>query len=402
MCCLTAILGMIGFDLNLLEGGRDFAVRPLTREEALELMALPFDSLDSLLPIASQLRDQHKGRVLTYSPKAFLPITNLCRDRCSYCTFRRSPNDPKAKTMTLEEVDQVSRTAAQRGCIEALMCLGDKPEAVYPSYRDQLRAVGAGTTVDYVIMSCEAALKAGLLPHTNAGLLSKSEMARLRPLNVSMGLMLENISPRLREKGQAHAAAPDKDPQLRLEMIRQAGELDIAFTSGVLMGIGETTTELIDSLLALRDVQNEFGHIQEIIVQSFRSKPDTPMRDWIDPDDQQLAQVLAITRLMMPNMNIQAPPNLSPRAHALLIRAGINDWGGISPITADFINPEAPWPEIEALSATCGELGYRLQARLPVYPEYYRDAERKQRYVDCALHQRLEEMEARLKHALST
>ena len=388
--------------MNLLESSRDFVAAPLQRDEALQLMHLPLDSLEPLLKQAGQLRDRLKGRVLTYSPKAFLPITNLCRDRCSYCTFRRSPNDPKAKTMTLEEVDQVSRTAAQRGCIEALMCLGDKPEAVYPSYREQLRAVGAATTVDYVVMSCEAALTAGLLPHTNAGLLSKTEMARLRPLNVSMGLMLENISPRLREKGQAHAAAPDKDPQLRLEMIRQAGELDIPFTSGVLMGIGETTTELIDSLLALRDVQNEFGHIQEIIVQSFRSKPDTPMRDWIDPDDQQLAQVLAIARLMMPHMNLQAPPNLSPKGHALLIRSGINDWGGISPVTADFINPEAPWPQIEALAASCGELGYQLRARLPVYSEYYSTAERKQRYIDSALHQPLETMEARLQHALST
>jgi 7,8-didemethyl-8-hydroxy-5-deazariboflavin synthase CofG subunit len=388
--------------LNLLESSRDFVADPLQRDEALQLMNLPLDSLEPLLKPAGQLRDRLKGRVLTYSPKAFLPITNLCRDRCSYCTFRRSPNDPKAKTMTLEEVDQVSRTAAQRGCIEALMCLGDKPEAVYPSYREQLRAVGAETTVDYVVMSCEAALAAGLLPHTNAGLLSKSEMARLRPLNVSMGLMLENISPRLREKGQAHAAAPGKDPQLRLEMIRQAGELDIPFTSGVLMGIGETTTELIDSLLALRDVHNEFGHIQEIIVQSFRSKPDTPMRDWIDPNDQQLAQVLAIARLMMPYMNLQAPPNLSPKGHALLIRSGINDWGGISPVTADFINPEAPWPQIEALAANCGELGYQLRARLPVYSEYYSTAERKQRYIDSALHQPLETMEARLQHALST
>ena len=358
----------------------------ITREEALGWLHQPLDALEPLLQLATGLRDEIKGRTLTYSPKVFLPVTNLCRDRCSYCTFRKSAKDPAAKTMTIAEIGEVSAAGQRQGCKEALMCLGDRPEAVYPSYRDMLRRVGVDTTAAYVALACRAALEQGLLPHTNAGLLSFDELVMLRPLNVSMGLMLENISPRLRAKGQAHAAAPDKEPALRLRMIEQAGELKIPFTTGVLVGIGETVEELLDSLLAIRTLHQRWGHIQEVIVQTFRRKPDTPMRDHPHMSDLELARVLAVTRLLMPEMNIQAPPNLTPLGHRLMIAAGINDWGGISPLTQDFINPEAPWPHLEALASTCREEGYVLAERLAIYPDYLAQPD----YLDDALRPQVE------------
>jgi FO synthase len=351
----------------------ELSLKDIGRREALALLAEA--ELETLLREASELRDRHKGRHLTYSPKVFLPVTNLCRDKCSYCTFRKSAKDPAAKTMSLAEIAAQSRQGLALGCKEALMCLGDRPEAVYPSYRELLRRVGVETTAEYVELACREALREGLLPHTNAGLLTRAELIRLRPYNVSMGLMLENISPRLREKGQAHAAAPDKDPVLRLEMIENAGALKIPFTTGVLVGIGETAEELVDSILAIRDLQARWGHIQEVIVQTFRTKPDVPMRDHPEMSDVELVRIIALARLLMPEMNLQAPPNLTPQGHRLMIRAGINDWGGISPLTKDFINPEAPWPHLDALAATCREEGFTLGERLPIYDEYLRDEE---------------------------
>lgn len=342
----------------------------LSSADALRLLSTPLDQLDGLLQAAGQLRDGRSGRTLTYSPKVFLPVTNLCRDRCAYCTFRKSPRDPGAKTMSLDEIAQVSEQGARMGCAEALMCLGDRPEAVYPSYRKMLRQINLETTVDYVYQACLQSLDKGLLPHTNAGLLSQSEMARLRPVNVSLGLMLENVSPRLRQPGMAHAAAPDKEPALRIRMLEEAGQLKIPFTTGLLVGIGENAQEQIDTLQEIARIHRAYGHIQEVIVQTFRSKPDTPMRDHLEMEDWELVRLVAVTRLMLPDMNVQAPPNLTPSAHRMLIRAGINDWGGISPLTQDFINPEAPWPHLEVLRQTCEQEGYRLAPRLPIYPEY--------------------------------
>ena len=364
----------------------------LDAEAAYALMEWPLEALDGLLEVASALRDRHHGRHLTYSPKVFLPVTNLCRDKCSYCTFRKSAKDPAAKTMSLDEIADWSRKGHQLGCKEALMCLGDRPETVYPTYHEILRRVGVETTAEYVELACRASLREGLLPHTNAGLLTRAELERLRPVNVSMGLMLENISPRLRQKGQAHAAAPDKEPALRLAMIEQAGELRIPFTTGVLVGIGETARELADSLLAIRELHQKWGHIQEIIVQTFRTKPDVPMRDHPEMSDLELAKVLAISRLLMPTMNLQAPPNLTPRGHLLMIRAGINDWGGISPLTMDFINPEAPWPHLDALAETCRQAGYTLGERLPIYPEYLRGDE----FLDPTLRGAVESAQQRI------
>jgi 7,8-didemethyl-8-hydroxy-5-deazariboflavin synthase CofG subunit len=348
----------------------ELARKVLDATRALALLETPITELDGLLQAAAQLRDERFGNRLTYSPKVFLPVTNLCRDKCAYCTFRKSPRDSGAHTMSLEEIHAVSSQGARVGCIEALMCLGDRPEAVYPTYQQFLRRLGHETTADYVYAACEQALAAGLLPHTNAGLLTKAEMARLRPLNVSMGLMLENVSPRLREKGMAHAAAPDKEPALRIRMLEEAGELKIPFTTGLLAGIGETAAEQIDTLLEIRRIHERYGHLQEVIVQTFRVKADIPMRDRLEMEDWELVRLVAVARLMLPHMNLQAPPNLTPLAHRMLIRAGINDWGGISPVTQDFINPEAPWPAIEQLSAVCADEGFSLQPRLPIYPEY--------------------------------
>lgn len=342
----------------------------MTPSDALRLLQTPIAELDSLLQAAGEARDRRSGRRLTYSPKVFLPVTNLCRDKCAYCTFRKSPRDEGAKTMTLDEIKDVSAQGVSLGCSEALMCLGDRPESVYPTYQEHLRRMGVETTADFVYEACVVALNEGLLPHTNAGLLTKSEMHRLRPVNVSMGLMLEQVTPRLRERGMAHAGAPDKEPALRIRMLEEAGQLKIPFTTGILAGIGETQAEQVDTLLEIDRIQKQYGHLQEVIVQTFRAKPDIVMHDHLEMEDWELVRLVAVSRLLLPDMNLQAPPNLTPLAHRMLIRAGINDWGGVSPVTRDFINPEAPWPHIESLRQTCALEGYTLEARLPVYPEY--------------------------------
>ncbi len=342
----------------------------MNASDALRLLQTPVTELDSLLRAAGAARDRRSGKRLTYSPKVFLPVTNLCRDKCAYCTFRKSPRDAGAKTMTLDEIGDVSARGVRLCCSEALMCLGDRPEAVYPTYQEQLRRMGVETTADYVYEACVVALNEGLLPHTNAGLLTKAEMESLRPVNVSMGLMLEQVTPRLRERGMAHAGAPDKEPALRISMLEEAGQLRIPFTTGILAGIGETLAEQIDTLLEIDRIHRQFGHLQEVIVQTFRAKPDIVMRDHLEMEDWELVRLVAVARLLLPDMNVQAPPNLTPLAHRMLIRAGINDWGGISPVTQDFINPEAPWPHIESLRESCALEGYTLEARLPVYPEY--------------------------------
>lgn len=343
----------------------------LTIEQATELLEIrDGDETAALLAVAGHLRDRLKGRVTTYSPKVFLPVTNLCRDYCSYCTFRKDPNDPGAWTMMPEEIRAWSARGEAQGCIEALMCLGDKPELVFKRYRETLRVLGHETTVGYVGQACEIALDAGLLPHTNAGLMSRDEMRLLKPLNASMGLMLETTSERLRGRGGAHHNAPDKDPALRLQMTREAGELEIPFTSGILIGIGETLRERAESLAAIRSLHAEHGHIQEVIVQNFRAKPSTRMAADDEPESLDMARTVAVSRLMLRQMNVQAPPNLSPYDHRLLLAAGINDWGGISPVTSDYVNPEARWPMVDVLAETCRGAGFDLRPRLPIYAEY--------------------------------
>jgi 7,8-didemethyl-8-hydroxy-5-deazariboflavin synthase CofG subunit len=346
----------------------------LERADAIRLLASTRDELEELCAHAAALRDRSKGAVVTYSPKVFLPITNLCRDRCRYCTFRKDPWDDGAWTMTEAEVRDWSRRGARLGCREALMCLGDRPETAFRQYRALLGILGYASTIDYVYRCCEVSLAEGLWPHTNSGVMTAAELELLKPLNVSMGLMLENVSPRLGARGGPHHAAPDKDPAVRLRTIADAGELRIPFTTGILIGIGETIEERADSLIAIRDLQARHGHIQEVIVQNFRRKPEIPMREAPEPDDFDVARTVAAARLILGGeMNLQAPPNLNPTGIRMLLRAGINDWGGISPLTADYVNPEAPWPHVEKLAMTCAEEGFLLRPRLAIYPEFVRE-----------------------------
>ncbi|MEM7135065.1 MAG: 7,8-didemethyl-8-hydroxy-5-deazariboflavin synthase CofG [Myxococcota bacterium] len=344
------------------------AASPMSEEDARVLASLP---TSDLCAAARARRDRAWGRVLTYSPKVFLPITNLCRNRCDYCSFRRSPGDPGEWTMSPDEVRSWLARAKAQGCIEALFCLGDTPETGFREYRALLRSWGHDSTVDYLHWAAEEAIAQGLLPHTNAGILTRDEMARLRAVNVSLGLMLETVSTRLCQKGMPHHRAPDKRPAKRVAMTREAGELKIPFTSGLLIGIGETQDERIDTLLAIRSLHREYGHIQEVIVQNFRAHPATPMGGHAEPTEEELARTVALARLVLDDeVSVQAPPNLSPASARTLIDAGINDFGGISPVSPDYINPKHPWPLVERLSIECTQAGFSLEPRLPVYPSH--------------------------------
>jgi FO synthase len=350
---------------------RALAGERLGELEAIRLIECSNEELPSVLRAAAEIRDRGKGREVTYSRKVFLPVTNLCRDRCTYCTFRKDPGDPGAWTMTLAEIAQWSRRGREMGCKEALMCLGDKPELAFREYRELLASRGAHSTIEYVACACETALEQGLLPHTNAGIMTPEEMSLLRPLNASMGLMLENISPRLRQRGGVHQWAPDKDPAVRMRMLDEAGALRVPFTTGILLGIGETAAERAQSLLAVRRSHERYGHIQEVIIQNFRAKPEIPMADAPEPNAGDMARAIATARLVLGGaMNVQAPPNLSPREIELFLQAGINDWGGISPLSKDYVNPEAPWPHLEELARRCAQAGFHLKQRLAIYPEF--------------------------------
>lgn len=350
----------------------------LSRANALELAQAEGDDLGSLLKAAAELRDRHKGRVVTFSPKVFVPLTNLCRDFCGYCTFRKSPDEPGAKTMMLDEVLRVVNQGKLLGCSEVLFSLGDKPEAIYPEMRAFLAERGHQRTIDYLHEACRAVLEeTGLLPHANPGVMGRGDLQRLREVSPSLGLMLESVSERLLAPGGAHENAPDKKPAVRLRTIELAGELGVPFTTGILIGIGENWTERVDSLLAIRELHRRYGHIQEVIVQNFRAKPAIPMRAHPDATREDMLKTIAVARLILGGkMNIQAPPNLTPNGYELYLEAGINDWGGVSPLTPDFINPEAPWPALRLLQEKSAAAGFELKARLPIYPEYIFKADR--------------------------
>ncbi|HEX7670242.1 MAG TPA: 7,8-didemethyl-8-hydroxy-5-deazariboflavin synthase subunit CofG, partial [Polyangiaceae bacterium] len=344
---------------------------PVSDAEALSWAAASPSDIQGLMARAAGIRDRVWGRVLTYSPKVFLPITNLCRNRCEYCAFRRSSGDDGEWTMSPDDIGSSLSSAKAQGCVEALLCLGDTPETAFPEYRRTLVSVGHERTVDYLEWACHRALEMGLLPHTNAGILSRTDMQRLKAVNVSLGLMLENVSPRLCEKGMAHHRAPDKRPAPRLRMLREAGELAIPFTTGILIGIGETREERIRTLLAIRDSHLEFGHVQEVIVQNFTPHAKTPMAGWEEPSAEEMAHSVAAARLILPeDVSVQAPPNLNSGRTALLVDAGVNDFGGISPVTPDYINPDRPWPFVAALRDIVRGLGCELRPRLPVYESY--------------------------------
>ncbi|MXY15457.1 MAG: 7,8-didemethyl-8-hydroxy-5-deazariboflavin synthase subunit CofH [Acidobacteria bacterium] len=346
-------------------------VRP-SRDAALDLVRE--GDLPALMERAAALRDAGFGRAVSYSRKVFVPLTQLCRDVCHYCTFAQPPRPGERAYMTLDEVLDVARRGAAAGCREALFTLGDKPELRYPQARAELDALGYPTTVAYLEAAARAVADAtGLLPHANPGILTRDELLALREVCPSQGLMLESVSRRLLERGEVHHGSPDKDPDARLETIRLAGELAIPFTSGILIGIGETREERIESLLALRDLHDRYGHIQEIIIQNFRAKPGTRMATAPEPTLADLQWTIACARLIFgPDMAVQAPPNLTPEVYGSLIRAGINDWGGVSPVTPDHVNPEAPWPHLERLARETEREGKVLTERLTVYPSYVR------------------------------
>src|SRR5713101_1036659 len=340
--------------------------------EAETLLDTPTARLPALLDAASAVRDRGRGRRITFSAKVFIPLTTLCRDYCGYCTFRKDPGEPGALTMTPEQVLALVKAGERLGAKEALFSLGDKPEALFPEHRDFLRRMGHRTTLDYLRAVSELVLReTGLLPHANPGLMSERDLAGLREVSVSMGIMLETTSTRLLAPGAAHDRAPDKVPARRLKTIALAGKLGIPFTTGILIGIGETHAERVASLLAIRELHERSGHIQEVIIQNFRAKPSIPMRGWPEPGAEDLLRTVAVARLLLgPGMNIQAPPNLSADGYERLPAAGLNDWGGISPLTPDHINPERPWPALGELRRRTEAAGHALRERLAVYPEY--------------------------------
>jgi len=344
---------------------------PVERELACRLIRATDAELPELLAAARAAKERFRPGVVTYSRKVFLPLTNLCRDYCGYCIFRRDPSDAGAHTMPPEEVLEVARAGEKLGCREALFSLGDKPELAFPEMRATLRKLGYKSTLHYLEAMCELVLReTSLLPHANPGLMSAEWVQRLGAVCPSLGLMLETTTRALLRPGAAHDRAPDKVPARRLQTIAEAGKQEIPFTTGLLIGIGETPEDRVDALLAIRELHRRYGHIQEVIVQNFRVKPAIPMASWPEPSRDEMLRTVAVARLVLRDINLQAPPNLSSPDYEVLLSAGINDWGGISPLTPDFINPEAPWPHLAELERRTQAAGQRLEHRLCVYPEF--------------------------------
>ena len=356
----------------------DAAASPGGLSDAQALALAGIDDTPALMRAAAALRDQGFGNVVTYSRKVFIPLTHLCRDVCHYCTFARTPKRIEQPFMRVEQVLEIAREGARFGCKEALFTLGERPELRYRAARDALDALGFASTLEYLAHVAGAVREqTGLFPHINAGNMDAREIAMLRCVAPSMGIMLESASERLCGKGMPHYGSPDKHPAARLETLRLAGEAAVPFTSGILIGIGETRAERVEALLALRGLGRAYGHLQEVIVQNFRAKPGTRMASAPEPDLEDMLWTLAVARLVMgPAMSVQAPPNLSPGVLPQLLDAGINDWGGVSPVTPDFVNPEAPWPHLDALAAETASAGKFLQERLTIYPALVRDAPR--------------------------
>lgn len=351
----------------------------LTEDEARQLMMTAAASsipTDALVSAAGRVRDTmrpfNNSNVVTYSRKVFINLVNLCRDTCSYCTYKKEPGDPLASMIKPEQVLAIAEAGRRAGCTEALFVTGERPEQRYPQVRDWLRSLGHPSTVDYVAEMSELVLeRTGLLPHTNAGSLTKKEMALLKDTNPSMGVMLETSSERLMGAGMAHGGAPSKHPKVRIKTLEAAGELRIPMTTGILVGIGETPDELVDSLFVIKKIHEKYGHIQEVIMQNFEPKPGTGMAHFAPAQKEYFLRAVALARLVLPvDMNIQVPPNLNPSVYGRYLDAGINDWGGISPVTIDHVNPEFPWPTIEEVRQVTESRGKRLRARLPVYPEF--------------------------------
>ena len=342
-----------------------------SKEEAYQIYQDAEKDPSELYKVSQFLRSKYKGTTVTYSRKVFFNLINLCRDTCSYCTYKSEPGQAKVSMLSKKDIIELVNIGKNHSCTEALFVTGERPEQKYQEAKTWLRENGFSSTSEYLVHASEIALKGGLFPHTNAGNLTKDEMRELKKTNVSLGLMLENSSERLAEKNMAHQFAPSKNPKARIRILQNAGELKIPMTTGLLVGIGESPFELIDSIYAIKEIHDQHQHIQEVILQNFQPKQDTPMRDIPSPQEKYFKTLVAMTRIILPKMNIQIPPNLSPKSYSSFLSAGINDWGGISPITSDYVNPEFPWPKIEDVNKDCLSAGFYLRARFPVYPEFF-------------------------------
>jgi len=346
----------------------------LSEPDVQTLVSTGPETSQDICAVASEMRLQGKGSTVTFSPKVFIPLTHLCRDFCGYCTFRKDPQQAgKDLFMTPEQILDVANAGAAMGCTEALFTLGERPEQRYPEAREWLEKRGFKTTLEYLTYACQLVLEeTDMLPHANPGTMARREIAALQPFNPSMGLMLESTSKTLYAVGGPHEFAPSKRPKVRLKTLELAGQLQVPFTTGILVGIGESRRDRIESLVAIADLHAQYGHIQEVIIQNFRAKPDTAMEDAPDADTDEFLWTVAVARLILgPDANLQVPPNLSASNYHIYLEAGINDWGGVSPLTPDFVNPEAPWPALTDLKNKTEAAGFQLKPRLPVYPEYF-------------------------------
>lgn len=359
--------------------------KEISKSQTYEIFDYAKQDTAELYKTANILRNMHKGNTITFSKKVFFNVVNLCRDVCGYCTYKAEPGEQKLVMMNKKDVRELAEMARKHRCTEALFVTGERPEEKYLQARQWLKENGFSSTAEYLVHASEIALESGLFPHTNAGNLTKSEMNDLKKTNVSMGLMLENSSERLAEKKMPHHLAPSKHPKARLQVLQNAGELKMPMTTGVLVGIGETPHEIIDSLFAIKKLHDTYGHIQEIILQNFQPKQDTIMKNSPSAEENYFKTMVALARIIMPKMNVQIPPNLSPNSYQYFLDAGINDWGGISPLTQDYVNPEFGWPQIKFVEKHTRAAGFTLKARFPVYPEMFD-------IVDDALRQKMSQI----------
>ncbi len=345
--------------------------KEIHRDEIIQIYQNSLNDSNELFLAAQRLRKKFKNNSITFSKKAFFNLINLCKDSCSYCTYKAEPGEKKLSLMSKNQVSQLLDLAKKYRCVEVLFVTGEQPEQKYQEARDWLRENGFSSTAEYLIHSSEMALEKGMFPHTNAGNLEISDMKELQKTNVSMGLMLENISERLTDRGMPHYLTASKRPKARIEILENSGRLKIPMTTGILVGIGETPEEVIDSIFAIKKLQQKYGNIQEVILQNFQPKPDTRMNNFPSANQNYFKIIVALSRLIMPKMNIQIPPNLSPKSYQSFLSVGINDWGGISPLTPDYVNPEFSWPEISKIEENSKNAGFNLKCRFPVYPEFF-------------------------------
>lgn len=343
----------------------------ISRQDIMEIYQNAVEDSSELFSVAQNLRKKFKKDSVTFSKKVFFNIVNLCKDTCSYCTYKAEPDEEKLSLMSKQQILELLQLAKKYKCVEALFVTGERPEQKYQEARDWLKENGFKSTAEYLIHASELSLELGLFPHTNAGNLNFEEMRELKKTNVSMGIMLENVSERLTEKGMPHYLAASKRPKARLEVLENSGKLGIPMTTGILVGIGETIEEIIDSILAIKQLHQKYGNIQEVILQNFQPKPDTIMKNTPSADEKYFKTIVALSRIIMPEMNIQIPPNLSPKSYQSFLSVGINDWGGISPLTPDFVNPEFSWPEIDKVGENSRNAGFELKCRFPIYPEFF-------------------------------